>query len=115
MSMNSESSKSLSIYYSEGDRVQNKLHGPGTVTRKFTSEDGERIVVHFDHGADIVFSPNGDFIPHHKNSEWDLTPCDYPFQETAEESARPVMTFKEWAFCWFAAGVCAGAGVAGMM
>lgn len=105
MSMNSESSKSRNTYFEPGARVKSEFYGLGSVTRKVTEEFGERIVVHFDHGADVVFSPNGEFIAHHKNPEYDLSPSD----------ERPVMTFAEWAIVWVMVGFCGGAGIAGMM
>lgn len=105
MLTNSESSKSHSIYFNVGDRVKSEFYGLGSVTRKVTEEFGERIVVHFDHGADVVFSPAGEFVANHKNPEFDLTPSD----------ERPVMSKWDWAIVWFMAGLCAGSGVLGMV
>lgn len=105
MSMNSESSKSHSIYFEPGNRVKSEFYGLGSVTRKVTEEFGERIVVHFDHGADVVYSPNGEFIAHHKNPEYDLTPSD----------ERPVMSLTDWVIVAFMSGLCLGTGIMGMV
>lgn len=102
---NSESSKSHSIYFNVGDRVKSEFYGLGSVTRKVTEEFGERIVVHFDHGADVVFSPAGEFVAHHKNPEFDLSPSD----------ESPVMTKRDWAIVWFMAGACAASGLWGFV